>query len=169
MAKLPKVAKDRIYAEETDNSDKVMICSTTITSTSNTLKNSLVNTSFHYSYIQNEFNVRKEEIIDIFSAYVEPLIMEINHPSLLQEWKLNLDAAEWERNIDSDLYKTSEKNKFNRIDSDNYWPTSIKDIIQWFPFLTIMEHTENIMETNNGLLSSLLKVFAMFKLRLNYK
>ena len=30
-----------------------------------------------------------------------------------------------------------------------------------------MEHTENIMWTNNGLILSLLKVFAMFELRLN--
>ena len=29
-----------------------------------------------------------------------------------------------------------------------------------------MEHTENIMGTNNGLISSLLKLFAMFELRL---
>ena len=52
LEKIPSELKDRIYAEETDNSDKVMICSTTIPSTSNTLKNLLVNTSFHYSYIQ---------------------------------------------------------------------------------------------------------------------
>ena len=32
-----------------------------------------------------------------------------------------------------------------------------------------MEHTANIIETNNGIISSLLKVFAMFVLRLNYK
>ena len=31
-----------------------------------------------------------------------------------------------------------------------------------------MEHTANIMEKNNGLIPSLLKVFAMFELRLNY-
>ena len=84
LAKLPSGVKDIIYAEETDNSDKVMIFSTKIPSTSNTPKNLLVNTSFHYSYIQNEFNVRKEEIINIFIAYVEPLIKEINHPALLQ-------------------------------------------------------------------------------------
>ena len=29
-----------------------------------------------------------------------------------------------------------------------------------------MKHIENIMKTNNGLISSLLKVFAMFELRL---
>ena len=38
-----------------------MICSTTITSTSITLNNVLVNTSFHSSHIQEEFNDKKEE------------------------------------------------------------------------------------------------------------
>ena len=32
-----------------------------------------------------------------------------------------------------------------------------------------MEHTANNMEENNGLISLLLKVFAMFELRFNYK
>ena len=58
------------------------------------------------------------------------------------------------------------KNKFNGHDSELYWPTSIKDTADWFPFLAIMEHTTNIMENNNGLISSLLRVFAMFELRL---
>ena len=52
LAKLPSEVKDRVHAEYIDNSDKVMICSTTITSTSNTLKNLAVNISFHYLYIQ---------------------------------------------------------------------------------------------------------------------
>ena len=47
LAKLPKEVKDGIYAEEADNLDKFMICSTTITYTLNTLK------SFNYSYIKN--------------------------------------------------------------------------------------------------------------------
>ena len=37
LAKLPNDVKDIIYAEDTENSEKVMICSTTISSTSNTL------------------------------------------------------------------------------------------------------------------------------------
>ena len=49
-------------------------------------------------------------------------------------------------------------------DSDLYWPKSRKDIIKWFPFLVIMEHTANIMMTNKELISSLLRVFAMFEL-----
>ena len=58
-------------------------------------------------------------------------------------------------------------NKFNRHDSEDYWPTSTKDTIQWSTFLTIMERTANI--TKKGLISSLLKVFAIFELRLSYK
>ena len=60
LEKHPYEVKDIIYAEETDNSDKSMICSTTIPSNSNTIKDFLVNTSFHYSYIQNKLNFRKE-------------------------------------------------------------------------------------------------------------
>ena len=58
------------------------------------------------------------------------------------------------------------KNKFNRHDSDLYWQTSIKDTIDWFTFLTIMEHTANLMKINKGLITSFLKAFAMFELRL---
>ena len=90
-----------IHAEETDNPDKVMTYINTITSTWNKLKNLAVNKILHYSYIQTEFNNKKEMIINIFSAYVVPLLKYINHPELLQEWKLNLDAAQQERNIDS--------------------------------------------------------------------
>ena len=82
---------------------------------------------------------------------------------MLQEWRLNIDATEYERNIDANLYKPSEKKKLNHVDSGDYWPTSIKDTIQWFPFIAIMEHTANITK-KNGLISSLLKVFAIFEI-----
>ena len=166
--KLPIEVKVRIHAEDTDNSDKFMICSTTIPSTSNTLNNLAVNTSFYYYYIQKQFNDRKEQIINISSAYVELLIKDIDYPVFLQEWKLNLDASEYERNIDANLYKPSRKKKFNCHNSDKYWPIPIKYTIQWFPLITIMEHNANIMCTNNGLILLLLKVFSMFELRLNF-
>ena len=53
-------------------------------------------------------------------------------------------------NIDANLYKPSEKKKLNRHKIDKFWPTSIKDTIQWFPFLTIMEHNAKIMEKIMG-------------------
>ena len=108
---------------------------------SNTLKNLLVNANSHSSHTNKEFNDKKEEMITIFSTYVTPQIKEIHHPALLQEWKLNLDAAEYENNMKDNIYKPSEK-KSNLVDSDEHWPTSIEKKIQWFTFLTIMEYTE---------------------------
>ena len=62
--------------------------------------------------------------------------------------------------------KLLKKKEFDRHYSDLYWPTAIKDTIRWFPFLTIMEHTANVIKSNKGLIPPLLKVFAMFELRL---
>ena len=52
LAKLPNDVKQRIHAEETDNSEQVMICFNTIPSTSNTLNNLVVNKSLNSFYIK---------------------------------------------------------------------------------------------------------------------
>ena len=61
-----------------------MTCINTIPSTSNTLKTLGVNKNLHSSYIQTELNDKKEMILNIFSAYVAPLLKDINHPALLK-------------------------------------------------------------------------------------
>ena len=94
---LPNDIKQRTRAEETDHSENFMTCINTIPSTSNTLKNLVVNKSLHSSYIQTEFNNKKKIIINIFSAYVVPMLKDINRTALLQEYKLNLDAASYEK------------------------------------------------------------------------
>ena len=48
-------------------------------------------------------------MIEIFSAYVVPLLKYINHPEFLQECKLNPDSAAYERNIDVNISKPSDK------------------------------------------------------------
>ena len=68
----PSEVKDRVVAEVTVNSYKFMICSTTIPSASNSLKNLLVNAGSHSSYRNQEYNDKKEEMINIFTAYVAP-------------------------------------------------------------------------------------------------
>ena len=66
--------KDSVGAEVTINSEKFMLCYTTIPSISNTLKNLSVNSKYHSSYTNQEFNDKKEQIITIFSTYVAPKI-----------------------------------------------------------------------------------------------
>ena len=58
------------------------------------------------------------------------------------------------------------KKEIDFHDSNLYGPTKIKDTVQWFPFITIMEHTANILKPNKGIITSLLKVFSMFELHL---
>ena len=45
---------------------------------------------------------------NIFSTFDTPKIKEYNHPAILQERKLNIDAAEYERNMAKN-YKPSVK------------------------------------------------------------
>ena len=115
--------------------------------------------SLHSSYIQTEFNNKNKMTINIFSAYVVPLLKYINHPALLQEWKLNIDAAAYEKYIDANMSKPSDKKEIDRHDRNLYCQTSFKNTIQWSPFISIMEHTANILKPNKGPVPSSLKVF----------
>ena len=81
------------------DSENIMTYTTSITSISNTLKKLLLQYNFHSSYNQTRY-IGKEEIIhNIFSTYVEPLLNYINHTALVQEWKLNPDAPEYEKTL----------------------------------------------------------------------
>ena len=112
LEKLPIEVKQIIRAEETDNPDKVMTCINKIPSTSNTLKNLLLNKSLHSPYIRTEFNEKKEIVIKIFSSYVESLLKYINHTELPQEWKLNLHAAAYKNKLMLKCLNLLIKNKF---------------------------------------------------------
>ena len=57
----------------------------------------------------------------VFNTYVTPQIKEINHPVLLQEWKINLDAADYEKQMRANMDKPSEKKKFNCVDNEKHW------------------------------------------------
>ena len=77
-------------------------------SISNTLKNLVVNKSLHSPYIQTGFNDKNKVKIDILSAYFVPLLKDINDPTMLLEWKINLNAALYLKNIYSNMSKPSD-------------------------------------------------------------
>ena len=74
LEKLPNEVKQRIYAEEIDNSEKVITCINTVPSTSDKFNNLLVNKSFRSSNIQIYSNDINGMIIKICSSYVVPLL-----------------------------------------------------------------------------------------------
>ena len=59
-------------------------------------------------------------MITIFSTNVAPQIKENHHTSLFQKWKLNIDVAEYEKNIKANIYKPSEIKKFNHDDNGKH-------------------------------------------------
>ena len=118
LTKIPNLVKTIIHVEETKNSDYVMTSINTITSISNTPKKLLFYKFLHYYYIKTEFNDKERITYNTFSTYFEPFLNEINHPVLVQEWKLNLDAVAYEKKIDSDVYKPSSKKEIYFHDSN---------------------------------------------------
>ena len=83
----------------TENTDLDMLCSTTITSTSSTLKNLYIGTQYYSLYSTDNYNDQTEEMDRLFRTYITPQMKEIYYPAILQEWKLNIDAAEYENNM----------------------------------------------------------------------
>ena len=97
--KIPENVKERVGAYLEVNTDLVMLCHTNITSTSSTLKNLYIGTQYHSLYLTENYNDQTKEMDRLFRTYIKPQIKEIYHPAILQEWKLNIDAAEYEKNM----------------------------------------------------------------------
>ena len=85
LNKLPKLVQQRVGAKPKVNSDLVMLCKTTIISTSNTLKNLYISTDYHFSYSTEKFNTERESMSRLFNKYVTQQIKGIYHPEIIQE------------------------------------------------------------------------------------
>ena len=55
----------------------------------------------------------------------------------------------------------------HRVDSGEHWPISKKKTIQWFTFITILEHTAKKWKKRSDII--IINVFAMFEIRLSYE
>ena len=66
--------QQRVGAEPKVNSDLVILCKTTIISSSNTLKNLFISSEYHESFSTKKFNTEKEAMRRLFSTYVTPQI-----------------------------------------------------------------------------------------------
>ena len=62
--KIPDLVKERVGAVLTENTDLVMPCSTTITSTSYTLKNLYIGTQYHSLYSTDNYSVKQRKWTD---------------------------------------------------------------------------------------------------------
>ena len=81
------------------DSDYVISCTMETRSISNTFNKLLLQSDLHPTYIQTIYNGEEERINKNVSTYVEPLLNDINHPALVQYWKLNMDVTGYEKEL----------------------------------------------------------------------
>ena len=122
----------------------------------------LLQSDLNSLYIETKYNSKEEITDNIFSTYVEPLLNDINNPALVQEWKLNLDAPEYEKKLMLTWIDVQIKIEIDNHDIKTYWPIIKKEMIQWFPSHSIRENTAGITKTDMSWIPSLLKVFEIF-------
>ena len=78
----------------------------------------------------------------LFSTYITLQIKESYHPETIQEWMLNIDAAEYENNMTL-THVPYTKKIINRKDEFKHWPESMGGpplpILGRFPKSTIVK------------------------------
>ena len=60
-------------------------------------------------YIQTKYNGKEESINKIFSTYIKPLLNYISHPTLVQEWKIDINDPAYEKPVDDNVNRPSDK------------------------------------------------------------
>ena len=71
----------------------VMAKTTAISSVSKTINKLHIQSNLHLIYKQNFCHDKQDEIDEIFNKYHIPLLNNIDHPALIEEWKQNIDAT----------------------------------------------------------------------------
>ena len=70
----------------------------------------------------------------------------------------NIDAAVYEKHLHKDDKLPSMKKKIDRDYKTECWPKIIIEILNWLPFLDIMEFTVNKIKNDKNIFPSLLKI-----------
>ena len=62
-------------------------------------ENLYIGNYYHSLYSIENYNDQTKEMDILFRIYITPQIKEIYHTEIIQEWKLNIDTAEYEKNM----------------------------------------------------------------------
>ena len=106
--------KLRIHAIDKLKTDYVMAKTTAIYLVANIKKELNIQSDLYFIYKQNFYHDKKYEINKLFVEYHLPLLNYINNPSLIQEWKRNLDTSDYEKHLNKEKKLPSNKKGTNR-------------------------------------------------------
>ena len=72
----------------------------------------------------------------MFLEYLAPVMDDLDHPALIEKWKQNLDATDYETNLYKNVKLPSIKKQIGSNDKTKYYcPTSKNESINFLPFL----------------------------------
>ena len=94
----------------------VMAKNKAIYSVANNTKKLHIQFDLNFIYKQNFYHDKQNEIDILFDEYNVPLLDDLDHPALIEEWKQNLDAAFYEKNSNKGIDLPSKKKYIDRHD-----------------------------------------------------
>ena len=89
--------KLRIHAIEKLETDFVMAKNTSISSVANNIKKFHIQSNLNFIYKQKFYHDKQYEMDTLCDEYSITLLIDINHPTLIEEWKRNIDDATYEK------------------------------------------------------------------------
>ena len=74
-----------------------------ISAVASTIKILHIQKDMHFIYKQYFYKDKQKEIYELFIEYLVSIIHNLDHFSLIEEWKINIDAAAHEKKLNKDV------------------------------------------------------------------
>ena len=121
--------KQIINAEILHKNDYEMACYIENPSDVNSLKIITICSSLYREFESTYYNDKRDAIRYIFGEYIKQYLKDIDHPALIEEWKLKFYKAAYEKNLELGVNKNSLKKVIDRHDSQEFFPKIIMEDI----------------------------------------
>ena len=141
-----------------------MVKNEAISALSNTIKQLHIHKNMHMAYKQDFYKTKETEIDDLFHGYLVPVMEDLEHPTLIEEWIHILDAAAYEKNLHKDEKLPSMKKKVYCNYKIECCTKSIMESLNSLQFLDIIYFNADRIKNDKNLLPSLLKVLQCLRL-----
>ena len=113
---LPNDVKLRINMINQLDTYYTMVKKRAISAVTNNIKQMHIQKNVHIINKQDFYKNKEKEIYELFLEYIVTVMDDLDHHALIKEWKQNLDASAYEKNLYKDVKLPSIKKKIDRND-----------------------------------------------------
>ena len=83
-----------------------------MSSVATSIKKFHIQYDLHLIYKQSFYRDKQDETNELFDEYHLPLLKDIDHPAFIEEWKQNIDTADYEKNQNKKKTNHQRRKKF---------------------------------------------------------